>query len=100
AHFPSLPALPTGRSSDLMSADADGIESVQAGFLAAFAAAVAQDAVVAENEHVGDELFVVLVLLGFGPVQIQDVLGGGDDGQVLRSEEHTSELQSPDHLVC
>src|SRR5215216_6976438 len=21
-------------------------------------------------------------------------------GQVLRSEEHTSELQSPDHLVC
>src|SRR5258708_31047472 len=22
------------------------------------------------------------------------------DGQELRSEEHTSELQSPDHLVC
>src|SRR5947208_13421329 len=22
------------------------------------------------------------------------------DGEVVRSEEHTSELQSPDHLVC
>src|SRR5438552_13893012 len=28
--------------------------------------------------------------------------GGRDDaaGEVQRSEEHTSELQSPDHLVC
>src|SRR5258708_30282317 len=25
---------------------------------------------------------------------------GGQDIQVSRSEEHTSELQSPDHLVC
>src|SRR5258708_17840496 len=24
----------------------------------------------------------------------------GEGGTVLRSEEHTSELQSPDHLVC
>src|SRR5438552_1165474 len=24
----------------------------------------------------------------------------GDEGPDLRSEEHTSELQSPDHLVC
>src|SRR5438552_10109812 len=28
-----------------------------------------------------------------------DVLADGG-GEVLRSEEHTSELQSPDHLVC
>src|SRR5438552_6992332 len=26
--------------------------------------------------------------------------GGGSDGNFTRSEEHTSELQSPDHLVC
>src|SRR5258708_29267138 len=26
--------------------------------------------------------------------------GSGADGEVERSEEHTSELQSPDHLVC
>src|SRR5258708_15553588 len=25
---------------------------------------------------------------------------GGTNGPVARSEEHTSELQSPDHLVC
>src|SRR5207244_13028417 len=28
------------------------------------------------------------------------ITGGGDDGAGSRSEEHTSELQSPDHLVC
>ena len=66
-----------------MSANADGIESVQARFLAAFAPPVAQDAVLAENEHVGDKLFVALVLLGFSPVQVEDVFGGGDDGQIL-----------------
>src|SRR5258708_26029563 len=29
-------------------------------------------------------------------------IGGGNfgDGWTVRSEEHTSELQSPDHLVC
>src|SRR5947208_12947114 len=27
-------------------------------------------------------------------------LSGRGEGEVLRSEEHTSELQSPDHLVC
>src|SRR5258708_18888457 len=26
--------------------------------------------------------------------------GGDDDPTLVRSEEHTSELQSPDHLVC
>src|SRR5258708_15174908 len=29
-----------------------------------------------------------------------DVPGAGDDLCETRSEEHTSELQSPDHLVC
>src|SRR5258708_19054412 len=28
------------------------------------------------------------------------ILGSECDGQAVRSEEHTSELQSPDHLVC
>src|SRR5258708_22285179 len=27
-------------------------------------------------------------------------IGGLAKGQIVRSEEHTSELQSPDHLVC
>src|SRR5258708_22738020 len=28
------------------------------------------------------------------------ILPGGEDDAAFRSEEHTSELQSPDHLVC
>src|SRR5258708_31293212 len=39
-----------------------------------------------------------------GPVTARDLqqpFGGHMPGQqVIRSEEHTSELQSPDHLVC
>src|SRR5258708_18036465 len=33
---------------------------------------------------------------------LASVMGGGgsDEGLARRSEEHTSELQSPDHLVC
>src|SRR5947208_8393627 len=34
-------------------------------------------------------------VVGMPPVD-----GERDDGGTLRSEEHTSELQSPDHLVC
>src|SRR5258708_24533399 len=30
----------------------------------------------------------------------QGDLGGGEQAPPTRSEEHTSELQSPDHLVC
>src|SRR5258708_28823388 len=33
-------------------------------------------------------------------VVVQLALQGTHDGRVGRSEEHTSELQSPDHLVC
>src|SRR5207244_11310294 len=42
---------------------------------------------------------------GVGPVVRPPPLAGGRAGakappEVSRSEEHTSELQSPDHLVC
>src|SRR5207244_5565198 len=30
----------------------------------------------------------------------RELLGVGGEHSLLRSEEHTSELQSPDHLVC
>src|SRR5258708_14221704 len=33
-----------------------------------------------------------------GPIRVKDVDLGGR--RIIRSEEHTSELQSPDHLVC
>src|SRR5258708_27966360 len=35
------------------------------------------------------------VILKDAPILVLD-----EDGGVFRSEEHTSELQSPDHLVC
>src|SRR5207244_11810496 len=33
-------------------------------------------------------------------VDFEKALQAGDAGTMVRSEEHTSELQSPDHLVC
>src|SRR5690348_1338446 len=39
--------------------------------------------------------------LAFGPARLFSGAGLGEPGNVeLRSEEHTSELQSPVHLVC
>src|SRR5258708_21365405 len=45
--------------------------------------------------HHGEDGTYLLVALPL-PVHLQ----GERDQQVRRSEEHTSELQSPDHLVC
>src|SRR5438552_14896840 len=36
----------------------------------------------------------------FGHFLAQEFLDVGQVGDARRSEEHTSELQSPDHLVC
>src|SRR5947208_3805379 len=37
---------------------------------------------------------------GDNNLELKLVVGGETREQALRSEEHTSELQSPDHLVC
>src|SRR5258708_22120492 len=37
---------------------------------------------------------------GLGGGCSSDLTNGKDPGFIFRSEEHTSELQSPDHLVC
>src|SRR5438552_8182706 len=34
------------------------------------------------------------------PRHVAVVVGAEDEDEAIRSEEHTSELQSPDHLVC
>src|SRR5207244_12345240 len=44
-----------------------------------------------------DQVVDVLALMGDTIDNIKGVPGIGEKG---RSEEHTSELQSPDHLVC
>src|SRR5207244_11506989 len=46
----------------------------------------------------GDEAALVAALESVLPPGIQLELDGRYDA--IRSEEHTSELQSPDHLVC
>ena len=53
-----------------VSANADGIQSVQPCFLAASAPAVSEDLAAADQEHVGNELFVTRVLFSLAPVQV------------------------------
>jgi hypothetical protein len=64
-----------------VSANADGIQAVQPGFLAASATAVSENVAVADQEHAGDELFASLVVLRFTPVEVHEPRRGGDDGQ-------------------
>src|SRR5207244_10939697 len=71
-HHPALHSFPTRRSSDLQAAAVDGIVG-QSLVLEVAARLVVGDAERAAGQTV-------------------DAVG--------RSEEHTSELQSPDHLVC
>src|SRR5207244_12320830 len=92
--------LPTGRSSDLdrpVAAEVGGLVDDAAG---------ERDLLVAQRR-----LVVVRLERGAGlawraddvelaPDVCAGVVGRADPGQDLRSEEHTSELQSPDHLVC
>src|SRR5258708_16773285 len=53
------------------------------------------------HRHVGDELVFVIegaISDGFGTIAAGNM--GYRPNGCVRSEEHTSELQSPDHLVC
>src|SRR5258708_24200403 len=43
---------------------------------------------------------VLDIFLQLGALMVPSVLCGGCLLKLARSEEHTSELQSPDHLVC
>ena len=61
-----------------VTANAHGIQSVQSGFLAALAPAVTQNAVVAEDEHIRDELLVSGIVLG---------AAAGQKGKMLRIEQ-------------
>src|SRR5207244_9746517 len=95
-YYPSLPSLPTRRSSDLVSVVPfrrfamtwialkmlTGDRAKYVGILAGvtFAALL-----------IAQQLSIACGLLLRTTSTIQDV---------ARSEEHTSELQSPDHLVC
>src|SRR5207244_4817281 len=96
-HLPTreLPSFPTRRSSDL-----DGIVTVNLG-----SKGVIELELVSSGEKWGrgptkdihSSLKAMVDSPGWHLVKALDTLVS-DDGN--RSEEHTSELQSPDHLVC
>src|SRR5207244_11898619 len=81
-HFRHLPSFPTRRSSDLRRFLGNG-DVVHV----ALAEARGSDA---------HELRVALQV----PDRRRPAIAHARDAKLVRSEEHTSELQSPDHLVC
>src|SRR5947208_4376529 len=88
AHHPTLPSFPTRRSSDLE-----------------YARSHREQLVLKPNRGYGG----TGVVLGLATEasewegllqQAASTAGDPEQAWVLRSEEHTSELQSPDQLVC
>src|SRR2546430_17388893 len=63
--------------------NSDGIQPVQASFLAASAPAIAQYPALADNEKVRDQLFVTFVLFGVTSVQVQSIRRGGNNSQLF-----------------
>src|SRR5207244_13340646 len=100
SHRPrSLPPFPTRRSSDLLSPKTGGAsppDSYKLGRGEAFRLLVL--------DVRGKRVVVFLESAGLSAEQFPSFLASA--GRLLagldfpRSEEHTSELQSPDHLVC
>src|SRR5207302_8815192 len=63
--------------------DSDGIQPVQASFLAASASTIAQYPAIADNENVRDQLFVTFVLFGVTSVQVQSIRRRGHNWQIF-----------------
>ena len=78
-------------------ADSNRIQSVQPGFLPAFAASIPQYLIVAEYQDVRDELFVAFVLFGIAAVQVENLGGGGHHRQVSLHFQAES-LKHPEFL--
>ena len=87
ASHPFLIAGSAGKQSMIflrnVSPDADRIQPVQPGFLAAPAASITQYPALADNEDVRDELFVTQVVFGVTPVEVQKVCRGGYHRQIF-----------------
>src|SRR5207244_13212478 len=97
---PHLPPFPTRRSSDLRVYPADG--ALPGDFLARRTAGNVVEAlgIVAFRASPVWILAALADVCGMGRQMIPDVAAALEAEGLLRSEEHTSELQSPDHLVC
>src|SRR5437867_5308135 len=70
-----------------VSPDADGIQPVQPGLLAAAAPSISQYPALADDEDVRDKLFVTFVLFGVAPVEVQKVCRGGYHRQIFLNLE-------------
>src|SRR5207244_9507103 len=97
---PLLPSFPTRRSSDLATVDLTNADQTigdsvnVSGFANVDASALGP----AQGVSITGSASANSITGGAG----NDVIDGGGGADVInaRSEEHTSELQSPDHLVC
>src|SRR5207244_11694657 len=98
AHIPTHPPFPTRRSSDLSHFDApDGPPtSIAFGSDGHLLAAANEGGNIAIWDTTKGEQVRTVPSAGARVA----ALAFAGDGRLARSEEHTSELQSPDHLVC
>src|SRR5207244_12201546 len=95
---PPVPSFPTRRSSDLADLRAEQAECALPLLRARGPALPGQgprDVVIGVSPAVGRDVWRCLSGLAVTEV-LREMLAGLEE----RSEEHTSELQSPDHLVC
>src|SRR5207244_11856392 len=90
AHPPSLPSFPTRRSSDLLHPAASRVRRRRD----------VRALRVLREQHHGRVPIRRTQRLAAAPCESGAARESHGDDVLLRSEEHTSELQSPDHLVC
>src|SRR5207244_6158140 len=94
---PPLPSFPTRRSSDLRAASPSPASPVGIGKRLSSGSGTPGGSGQGESPR-GDLRSAPKETLGDEPRQVEGTYT--PPGEAFRSEEHTSELQSPDHLVC
>src|SRR5207244_11620358 len=99
SHSPSPPPFPTRRSSDLFYISSHPLTQHER-TLGNFATHTTREAA---SAHEGAEVLVGGMISRLKKVITKNGRSAGMAMAIItleRSEEHTSELQSPDHLVC
>src|SRR5207244_13120464 len=90
-------SLPTRRASDLLAWATKATETAEAGTIPM----TVHEALLARISRLPDPLKQLLQTASIlGRESSVELLRGSGNRLIRRSEEHTSELQSPDHLVC
>src|SRR5207244_11008679 len=98
-HLCSLPSFPTRRSSDLVAPARFGVFStVTFAFTASLSPTLRRNCSRHRVKNL-EKTKLKKVILTLFTCSVR-ILAGHCGTTRVRSEEHTSELQSPDHLVC